>query len=130
MVRDALRPAPTVTGLLRDLVRSRDGLLAENAMLHQQPIVASRKVKQPAFRPIERGLIVALSSVVKTWQNAVLLVKPQTVLRWRREGFRLPWKSKSRATKPRQPRISAGAIKLIRDRAARNKTWGAERRHR
>jgi len=57
----------------------------------------------------------------------VLLVKPDTVLRWHREGFRLFWKRRSRATKGRQPRIGAETIALIRDMAARNETWGAER---
>jgi transposase InsO family protein len=84
-------------------------------------------MKQPEFRPLERSLLVALSSVVKSWQNAIVLVKPDTVLRWHREGFRLLWKRKSKATKPCQPRISAETIALIRDMAARNKTWGAER---
>ena len=36
--------------------------------------------------------MVALSSVVKRWQAAILLVKPDTVLRWHREGFRRLWK--------------------------------------
>jgi len=54
-------------------------------------------------------------------------VKPDTVLRWHREGFRLLWKRKSRGTKQRQPRISTETIELIRDMAIRNKTWGAER---
>ena len=40
---------------------------------------------------MERGLMVALSSVVRHSQNATLLVKPDTVLRWHREGFRLLW---------------------------------------
>jgi len=84
-------------------------------------------VKQPKFRPLERGLLVELSSVVKNWQDAILLVKPDTVLRWHREGFRLLWKRKSRSTKPRQTRISTETIALVRDMAIRNKTWGAER---
>ncbi len=126
-VHEALRPAPMVTGLVTDLFRSRDELLAEKAMLRQQLIVAKRKVKQPAFRPLERCLIVALSSVVKSWQSARLLVKPDTVLRWHREGFRLLWKRKSKATKKRMARISTETIELIRDMAARNNTWGAER---
>ena len=67
--------------------------------------------------------MVALLSMVKNWQNAVLLVKPDTVLRWHREGFRLLWKRKSRSTKPRQPRISTETIALIRDMAIRNKTY-------
>ena len=124
---EALPPAPVATGFGADLFRSRNELLAENATLRQQLIVASRKVKQPKFRPFERGLVAALSSVVKSWQNTVLLVKPDTVLRWHREGFRLLWKRKSRSTKERRPRISAQSIELIRDMATRNTTWGAER---
>jgi len=126
-VREALRPAPIASGVVADLFRTRDELLTENAILRQQLIVASRKVKQPKFRPLERGLLVALSSVMKNWQNAILLVNPDTILRWHREGFRLLWKRKSKATKPRQPRIFAETIALVRDMAIRNKTWGAER---
>jgi len=71
-VHEALRPAPVATGFAADLFRSRDELLAENALLRQQLIVASRKVKQPKFRPFERGLLVALSSVATNWQKAIL----------------------------------------------------------
>jgi transposase InsO family protein len=126
-VREALRPAPMVRGFGVDLFRSHTELVAENAMLRQQLIVAARKVKQPAFRPLERGLMVALSSMVRNWQNAILLVKPDTVLRWHREGFRLLWKRTSKATNQRQLRVSTETIELIRDMAVRNKTWGAER---
>lgn len=55
------------------------------------------------------------------------MVKPETVLRWHREGFRLFWKHRSKASKEREPRISAETIDLIHDMAARNKLWGAER---
>ena len=54
----AFRPLPSITGLVGDLLRSREELLAENMMLRQQLIVASRKVKKPCFRPLERGLMV------------------------------------------------------------------------
>jgi putative transposase len=60
-----------------------------NALLRQQLIVASRKVKRPEFKPHERGLMVLLASIVRGWRDAVLLVKPETTLRWHREGFRL-----------------------------------------
>ena len=50
--REALPPAPMVRGPIHDLLRSRSELLAENVLLRQQLIVASRKVKQPAFRPL------------------------------------------------------------------------------
>jgi len=116
-----------VAGFLKDLTRSRGQLIAENALLQQQLIVASRKVKRPLFKDSERGLLVLLSRIVHGWQNAVLLVKPETILRWHREGLRLFWRWKSRARKPAEPKISAGQIALIRRMAEENRLWGAER---
>ena len=90
--RAAARPTSLVTGLVEDAFRSREELLAENALLRQQLIVAARAVGQPKFKAHERGLIVLLASFVRHWQSAVLLVQPQTVLRWHRHGFRLFWR--------------------------------------
>ena len=80
LLHEAIRPLPVVVGVLRDLTRSRGQLIAENALLRQQLIVASRKVKRPVFKDSERGLLVLLSRIVHGWQNAVLLVKPETIL--------------------------------------------------
>ena len=57
----------------------------ENALLRQQLIVASRKVKRPIFTPLERGFVFLLASFLPHWRNTLLLVKPDTVLRWHRE---------------------------------------------
>jgi putative transposase len=126
LLREAIRPLPAVAGLLRDLTRSREQLIAENALLRQQLIVASRKVKRPVFKPHERGLMVLLASIVRGWRDAVLLVKPETILRWHREGFRLFWKWKSRQRKPAESNISAEWIAPIRRMAQDNRLCGAE----
>ena len=89
LLHEGIRPLPVVVGLLRDLTRSREQLIAENSLLRQQLIVASRKLKRPVFKRHERGLMVLLSRIVRGWRDAVLLVKPATILRWHREGFRL-----------------------------------------
>ena len=91
-IQEASRPLPVLAGLLSDVTRSREQLLMENALLRQQLVVASRKVKRPIFRPLERGFVVLLASLLPHWRNALLLVKPDTVLRWHREGFRLFWR--------------------------------------
>jgi len=126
-LREVTRPLPLVTGFITDLGRSRQQLTAENALLRQQLIVASRKVKRPAFRPHERGLLVLLSRVVHNWRNAVLLVKPDTILHWHREGFRLFWRWKSRPPRKPPSRLPADVIDLIRHMASSNATGGAER---
>ena len=125
--REAFRPAPIVTGLVRDLLRTHDELVIENAALRQQLIVAARKMKRTDFRPWERGLMVALTSILPKWRDAVLLVKPETVIRWHREGFRLLWKYRSKAATPRESRLAPNTIELIRRMAIDNRTWGAER---
>jgi hypothetical protein len=112
-LREAFWPAPVVAGLVHDLARFRKELVAENALLRHQLIVASRKVKRPRFRPLDRGLLVALTRLLPRWRDALLLVKPETVLRWHREGFRLFWKRRSQATKPREPRLSSDTTELI-----------------
>ena len=126
LLYESVRPLPLVAGFLKDLTRSRGQLIAENALLRQQLTVASRKVKRPVFKPHERGLMVLLSRIVCGWRDAVLLVKPETILRWHREGFRLFWLWKSRQRKPAEPKISAEQIALIRRMAEENRLWGAE----
>jgi hypothetical protein len=81
-LRNACRPSTVTGGLIADLTRSRGELLAENAFLRQQLIVASRSVKRSGFRSHERGLLVLLARLIPGWSHALLLVKPETVLRW------------------------------------------------
>ena len=96
-------------------------------MLRQQLIVASRKVKRPIFRAHERGLVVLLASLLPHWRNALLLVKPATVVRWHREGFRLFWRWKSKNAKSCTSRVDPNVIALIHRMASENVLWGAER---
>ncbi|MEO7035121.1 MAG: hypothetical protein ABI548_14485 [Polyangiaceae bacterium] len=76
-----------VTGFIADTTRSRAELVTENALLRQQLIVAARAVKRPELRTLERGLFVMLASILPHWRDAMLLVKPDTILRWHREGL-------------------------------------------
>jgi putative transposase len=100
---------------------------AENALLRQQLLVASRKNKRPTLRAHERGLLVFLSSIMRRWRDALLLVKPDTIIRWHRKGFRLLWKRKSTATRTRRSALSKETIELIQRMARENRLWGAER---
>jgi transposase InsO family protein len=128
-MREALRPRPCsiVSGLVTDLLRSRAELAVENVLLRQQLIVAGRRVKRPVFRRHERTLVTLLAAALPRWRDALLLVKPETVLRWHREGFRLLWRWKSRPKTAPAPRISSDVIELIQRMATENRLWGAER---
>ncbi len=113
-------------GTIADLAHSKPQLVAENLLLRQQLSVLNRSVKRPRFTATDRGLFVLLASRVQTWKSALLIVKPETVLRWHRQGFRLFWKRKSRATSL-EPKIPSETISLIKEMAANNRLWGAER---
>ena len=59
------------------------------------------------------------------WRDALVIVKPDTLLRWHRKGFRLFWRWKSRPVG--RPRLPGQLQELIRQMAAGNPTWGEER---
>ena len=66
LLHESVRPLPLVAGFFKALTRSRGHLIAENAPLRQQLIVAFRKVKRPAFKDSERGLL-GLLSRIRSW---------------------------------------------------------------
>jgi putative transposase len=83
-------------------------------------------VKRPACTHRDRIFLVLLARAVRAWKQALFLVQPETLLRWHREAFRLFWKHKLKAH-AKQPRISPETIALIKEMAANNRLWGAER---
>jgi transposase InsO family protein len=111
---------------LSDLGRSKSELIAENALLRQQLIILRRQVKRPTFTRTDRMLLVLLARLDRTWQQALVIVQPDTLLRWHRELFRLFWKHKSKAP-AHQPKVASATIALIRQMAKDNRLWGAER---
>ena len=113
-------------GIVRDFARSKSQLVAENLLLRQQLVVLNRSVKRRHFRRGDRGLFVLLASQLESWKEALLIVQPETVLRWHRDGWRLLWKRKSRS-RAHEPKLPAETIRLIKQIAADNRLWGAER---
>ncbi len=111
---------------LTDLGKSKSQLIAENAFLRQQLIILRRQVKRPAITRTDRILLVLLARLVRTWQQALFIVQPETLLRWHRELFRLVWKHKSKAP-AHKPKVASETIALIRQMAKDNRLWGAER---
>ncbi len=105
---------------MADLGRSKSELIAENALLRQQLIILKRRVKRPPVTRADRILLVLLAKLVRTWQQALLIVQPDTLLRWHRELFRLYWKRKSKAAS-RKPKIAEETIALIREMATNNR---------
>ena len=120
------RSLALATGLAADLTRSRDELLLENALLRHQVLVLHRAARRPRFTPLDRGLLVLFASRLRTWASALLIVQPETMLRWHRQGFRPFWRRKS-APRCRPSPLARETIELITQMARDNPLWGAER---
>jgi putative transposase len=108
-------PHMFIIGTLTDLRRSKHQLMLENALLRQQLIVVSRQVKRPKLTWHDRARVIVLVSRLKTWKHALLIVKPETVLRWHRDLFRQVWRRKSRAkSRVGRPPLARESVALIR----------------
>jgi putative transposase len=111
---------------LTDLPRNNAELVAENALLRQQLAILQRKVKHPQLKRSDRFWLLVWASRVAHWKQALVIIQPDTLLRWHREGFRLFWKHTS-TPKAAQPKVSLETIALIKQMARENRLWGAER---
>src|ERR1700716_10401 len=111
----------TVRRLLHDLVTlvrlgvtSRAQLAAENVFLRKQlALYQERHTKPRRPDPATRVALVLLSGLLG-WRSMLTVVKPDTLIRWHRQGWRLLWRGKSR---PGRPAISRGVEGLVVSRA-------------
>jgi putative transposase len=87
-----------------------------------------RQVNKPRFTPSERFWLALLASRVHHWKEVLIILKPDTPLRWHRLGFQLIWKFKSRSRGGR-PKLAPDTISLIQMMAKESSLWGGERIH-
>jgi putative transposase len=110
---------------IRDSLRPRCALAAENLFLRKQLALYLERKVEPRRAKASAKLTLVLLSRLFAWREALTVVKPDTLVRWHRKGFRLFWRWMSKARG--RPRIPADLQKLIADMAASNVTWGEER---
>src|SRR5689334_17523172 len=119
----------SILATLNGAVRSRAALHAEILALRHQLLVLQRS--RPArvrLAKSDRWLWACLSRVWSGWRTALVIVKPETVVAWHRQGFRLFWAWKSRRRLGR-PSVARDVRTLIRRIAQENPLWGAPRIH-
>jgi transposase InsO family protein len=124
-VRTVVRIGYDVLRFASTVIRSHANLAAENLFLRKQlALYVEREVKPRRADDATRIVLVGLSWLID-WRRVLTIVKPDTLIRWHRRGFRLFWRWKSR---PRgRPRVPADLRRLIADMATANRTWGEER---
>ena len=115
--------------MLLSVFKTRQQLLTENLVLRQQLAVLNRSVKRPQLSCYDRLFWALVSRFWAHWSKALIIVQPQTVLRWHRQGFRLYWRWKSRKQKLGHPCIDPAIRNLIRTMSHANPLWGAPRIH-
>ena len=109
--------------------RSRYNLGLEILALRQQLGVLNRKNPRPRLRVRDRMFWILLRRIWPAWSNALVIVKPETVVGWHRVAFHLFWRLRSRPKSIARPRIDAQVRALIRRMVKENPTWGAPRIH-
>lgn len=106
---------------------SKHRLVAENLLLRQQLIVLRRRRTHPTLRNSDRLFWIFACRWVPNWRDTLLLVKPETVMRWHRNGWRAYWRWKSRKRKVGRKSLPADLRQLIRRMAKENPLWGQRR---
>jgi transposase InsO family protein len=118
-----------VVAVLASPFKSKIRLEAENATLRHQLVVLRRKLKGRArLTSNDRWFFVQLYRWFPSILPALMIVRPETLLRWHRAGFRRYWRWKSRRRGGRPP-IEAELRALIRQMSTENWLWGAPRIH-
>ncbi|MBF0421317.1 MAG: transposase [Magnetococcales bacterium] len=112
-------------------LRSRTALQLEIlALRHQLLVLNLKQKKRPKLKLLDRLFWSWLSKTWSEWRTALVIVKPDTVIRWHREGFRLFWKWKSqRRHSGGKERVSKEVCDLIHRMCRENPLWGAPRIH-
>src|SRR5262245_22023950 len=120
----------TLSSLLTGL-RGQASLQAENIALRHQLTVLQRsqQTKRPVIKPRDRCLWVWLSRLWSEWRAALIIIKPETVIGWHRQGFRWYWTWKVRHGKSGRPQVQKEIRGLIRTMSRENSIWGAPRIH-
>src|SRR3977135_297966 len=118
-----------IFGISSDLVRSQVALEAEILVLRQQINVLRRaNPKRLRFVSIDRLILGGVCRLFPKMYGALAIVRPETVIRWHRAGFRSYWRWK---TTPRGclPAVTVDIRQLIRQMSGANPLWGAPRVH-
>ena len=116
---------PDALTFARNLPRSRTSLAAENPFLRKQLTFYVEREQTPRRTDNATRFTMATLARLFEWKDALVVIKPDTLIRWHRKGFRLFWRWKSRPTG--RPSLPKDLQKLVAQMATETITWGEER---
>jgi len=121
--------ANLLLGYVWSSFQSRERLKAEIVILrHQLNILSRRAPKRPRMTGIDRALFVWFCRLFPNVADAVSIIRPETIIRWHRAGFRMWWRWKSHNLGGR-PKVDRELRDLVRRMCEENRLWGAPRVH-
>ena len=117
-------------GMLVRVFRGRQSLLLENLALRQQLVALKRRHPRPSLGLFDKLFWVVARRVWSAWKQSLIIVTPETVVRWHRSGFRMYWRLISRVRRQVGRKQTPREVReLIFRMVAENPTWGAPRIH-
>jgi hypothetical protein len=122
LIRTACCVLLDFVGLVALACRSRSAVEAENLFLRKQLALFQERKTKPRRADDSTRWLIGFVSRWFDWRHALVVVKPETLIRWHRKGFRLFWRWKSRPVG--RPRLPNDIQALIQQMARENPTWG------
>ena len=114
---------------LRLICCGHRAVVLENLALRQQLSVFRRTVRRPRLRTRDRLFWALLAKAWREWRTALIIVEPDTVVRWHRQWLRRRWSHLSTPTRPGRPSTPGAIRTLVEQMATANPLWGAPRIH-
>jgi len=111
-----------------NLFKSRTQIQLENLFLRKQLEIYNRSNKRVGIKKSDRVFFSLSKGLLNNWKDNLVIVKPETVIKWHRQGFKLLWRIKSKRSGGRE-RINFETRKLIIQLAQENRYWGIPRIH-
>jgi transposase InsO family protein len=116
-----------LASVLRAVVIDRQRLVLENLALRQQVAVLRRGVTRPKLEDKDPVFWIGLMRLLDTWRAALLIVQPETVIKWHRQGWRHYWRRKSKPKRVGHPAVGWVLVHLIKPLSRENPLWGPPR---
>ena len=111
------------------ICRGHRAVALENVALRHQLAALTRTTKRPQLRTRDRFFWILLAKTWREWRTALIVVQPDTVLRWHRQWLRRRWTHLSKPIRPGRPSTAAAIRALVEQMGAANPLWGAPRIH-
>ncbi len=112
---------------LRAALMSRGALALENAALRQQLTIYQRRQNRPRLQGQDRVFWIVLRRLWSAWDRSLIIVQPETVISWHRQGFKLLWRRRSNRGKIGRPKIPREHIAFIRRISGDHPEWGEDK---